>query len=113
MSEAQRGAQSVLWAMPESRAFKPEFSVNRRLIMKLFKRNKTWWADFSVNGQRFRVSLDTTDKRKAVSEADDRLVKAKQGKLSTASQSFARLAFPEAAEKYLSGRKLELAPASL
>lgn len=81
--------------------------------MKLYKREKTWWADFSVNGQRFRISLDTTDRRKAVSEADDRLVKAKQGKLSTASQSFARLAFTEAADKYLASRKLELAPASL
>src|SRR5215468_9347300 len=81
--------------------------------MKLFKRNKTWWADFSCNGQRFRVSLDTTDRRQAVSIADNKLVAAKQGKLSVASQSFARLAFGEASDKYTAGRKLELSGASL
>jgi hypothetical protein len=29
--------------------------------MALYKRGKTWHTDFSVNGQRFRQSLDTTD----------------------------------------------------
>lgn len=80
--------------------------------MKLFKRSKTWWADFSVNGQRFRVSLDTTDKRAAVSTAADKQTQAKQGKLSANSQSFARLTFLEAAEKYLLTRKLELQKSS-
>lgn len=76
--------------------------------MRLFKRSKTWWADFSVNGQRFRVSLDTTDKRAAVSTASDKLSQAKQGRLTAGSQSFARLTFLEAADKYLASRKLEL-----
>ena len=36
--------------------------------MALFRRNKTWWTDFSVNGQRFRQSLDTIDWREALRE---------------------------------------------
>jgi integrase len=81
--------------------------------MKLFKRSKTWWADFSVNGQRFRISLDTTDKRAATSTAADKLTQAKQGKLSANSQSFARLTFLEAADKYMASRKLELQKSSI
>ena len=81
--------------------------------MRYFKRNKTWWADFSVNGQRFRVTLETTDRRAAVGVANKKLTQAEQGKLSPASQNFARLAFSEAAEKYLATRKLELVKSSL
>jgi hypothetical protein len=33
--------------------------------MSLYKRRKTWHTDFSVNGQRFRQSLDTSDWREA------------------------------------------------
>jgi len=29
----------------------------------LYKRGKTWWTDFSVNGVRYRESLDTSDWR--------------------------------------------------
>jgi hypothetical protein len=81
--------------------------------LRYFKRNKTWWADFSVNGQRFRVSLETTDRRAAVGVANKKLAQAEHGKLSATSQSFARLAFGEAAEKYLGTRKLDLAKSSL
>lgn len=103
-----------------------------RLAMKLYKQIKreitdsegkkrlnpddktaTWWADFSINGQRFRLSLDTASKPKATGIAHDKLTQAKQGKLSAKSQSFARLAFTEAAEKYLLSRKLELAKSSI
>jgi integrase len=80
--------------------------------MRLYKRQSTWWVDFSVNGQRHRVSLETTDRRKAVSTANDKLTQAKTGKLSTKSQGFARLAFIEAAERYLAGRKTEIADSS-
>lgn len=81
--------------------------------MKLFKRSKTWWADFSVNGQRFRISLDTTNKTEATSAAHKKVAQAEAGRLSTNSQSFARLTFLEAADKYLNSRKLELQAASV
>jgi hypothetical protein len=80
--------------------------------MRLYKRNDIWWLDVSVNGQRFRISLDTTDKREARSLANKKIAQAEQGKLTVASQSFSRLAFGEAADKYLVTRKLELAPQS-
>lgn len=90
--------------------------------MRLYKQVKrssslyktaVWWADFSIDGQRFRVGLDTTNKSEATALAHEKIAQAKQGKLSAKSQSFARLTFPEAAEKYLQTRKLELQPSSL
>ncbi|MBA2735059.1 MAG: site-specific integrase [Acidobacteria bacterium] len=81
--------------------------------MRLYKRDQIWWTDFSVNGQRFRISLDTTDGRKAPGIAHEKVAQAQQGKLSQASQSFARLAFGEAADRYIAGRGIELAQSSL
>jgi len=80
--------------------------------MRLFKRNTIWWLDVTVNGQRYRLSLDTTDKRKAKELANDKIAQAKNGKLTAKSQSFARLAFGEAADKYEASRALELSPSS-
>jgi hypothetical protein len=74
--------------------------------MRLYKREQTWWADFSVNGQRFRLSLDTTDKRKAPGIANEKVALAQRGQLSTASQSFSRLAFGEAADRYIASRAI-------
>ncbi len=88
--------------------------------MNLFKRNKTWWADFAVNGQRFRVSLDvpatakgTRPPAEATNAAHEKLTQAKGGNLSTKSRNFARLAFTEAADKYLTSRRLELQKSSI
>jgi integrase len=81
--------------------------------MNLYKRGKTWWTDFSVNGQRYRESLDTTDWRKAQAKAKDLISQASQGKLGPSNHQFSRLAFQVAAERYLQSRKLELSPGSL
>ena len=81
--------------------------------MSLYKRKKTWWTDFSVNGQRFRESLDTTDWREAQRLEKEKISEAQQGKLAPSSQQFARLAFSEAADRYLESRKLELSARSL
>lgn len=72
-----------------------------------------YWTDFSVNGQRFRLSLDTSDWREANSREKDKIAEARKGKLSTKSQSFARLVFADAVEQYLDSRKLELSDRSL
>jgi integrase len=85
----------------------------RRLEVSIYKRDKTWWTDFSVNGQRFRESLDTTDWREAQRLEKEKISEAQQGKLVPSSQQFARLAFSEAADRYLESRKLELSPRSL
>ena len=81
--------------------------------MAVFRRGKWWWTDFSVNGQRFRQPLDTTDWREALKNEKEKIGQAQTGKLSVAGQSFARLAFTEAAERYLDSRKLELSARSL
>ena len=90
--------------------------------MKLYKQVKksapgyktaAWWADFSINGQRFRISTDTANKTEANTLAKKKESQANDGKLSASSQSFARLTFTEASLKYILSRKLELEPSSL
>ncbi len=81
--------------------------------MALFRRNKTWWSDFSINGQRYRQSLRTTDWRKAQAGEKELIIQASQGKLTPTSQQFARLAFSEAADRYLADRLAHLAPRSV
>jgi integrase len=73
--------------------------------MALFRRNRTWWTDFSVNGQRFRQSLDTTDWREAQAEEKRRITLAETGKLTMTSQQRARVAFSIAAERYMAEGK--------
>lgn len=80
--------------------------------MALFKRNKKWWTDFSVNGQRFRQSLGTKDWREAQAKEKQLIVEASDGKLTHNSNSLARQPFESAADDYVTARKLELATAS-
>jgi integrase len=81
--------------------------------MSLFRRNRWWWTDFSVNGQRFRQPLKTRDWREAQAREKGLISDAMAGKLAPSSIKFARLAFSEAAKRYLESRKLELSPRSL
>lgn len=81
--------------------------------MSLYKRGKTWHTDFTVNGQRFRQSLDTTDWREAQSSQKELIAQASDGKLAPTSQQFARLSFSEAADRYLAERIAHLAPRSI
>ena len=78
--------------------------------MSLFKRNKTWWTDFSVNGARYRLSLDTSDWREAQSREKEKIAEAQTGKLTPQTQSFARLAFPEAVARWLEEKRPRVAP---
>jgi hypothetical protein len=49
--------------------------------MSLYKRRKIWHTDFSVNGERFRQSLDTSDWREAQAKEKELIAQASQGKL--------------------------------
>lgn len=74
--------------------------------MALRKRGNTWWTDATVNGQRYRESLKTTDRREAVKRERELIQRIKEGKLGTASnKSFARLGLSEAGDAYLASRK--------
>jgi integrase len=80
--------------------------------MSLVKRGKTWHCHFVVNGQRFRQSLGTKDWREAQSKEKELIGQAMEGKLTQTSASLARQPFGQAADDYVTARKLELAPAS-
>jgi integrase len=81
--------------------------------MAIFRRNKTYWTDFSVNGVRYRQSLSTTDWREAQTHEKELITQASTGKLTPAGQQFARLAFTEAADRYVADRLAHLAPHSI
>jgi len=86
--------------------------------MALFKRGTWWWTDFSVNGVRYRQPIRdehgqrTKDWREALSREKELIAAAHAGKLTVASQSFARLAFKEALERYLADRTAHVSPGS-
>ncbi len=81
--------------------------------MATYKRGDLWWSDFAVNGVRYRVPLDTTDWREALSKEKQKIAEAEAGKLTPTSQKYARLAFTEAAERYIADRLAHLAPRSI
>ena len=81
--------------------------------MSLYKRGKTWHTDFTVNGQRFRQSLDTTDWRKAQAEEKKRIAEASEGKLTLKAQAFWKLGFTTAGERHLEDRTPHLAVKSI
>jgi integrase len=80
--------------------------------MSLTKRGKTWHTHFFVDGQRFRQSLETSDWREAQSKEKKLIAEASEGKLAHSSTTMARQPFGQAADDYVSARKLELATAS-
>ena len=78
----------------------------------ILKRNKTYWADFTVDGIRYRKSLKTSDWRKAQSKEKQLIKQAGSGRLSQRSDPFPRLGFTKAADVYLNDRRPELAESS-
>jgi integrase len=78
----------------------------------LYKRGKTWHTDFTVNGERFRQSLDTTDWREAQSKEKELIAQASAGKLAPTSQQFSKLNFTQAVERYLDDRAAHVQPRS-
>src|SRR5215469_15258416 len=81
--------------------------------MSLYKRGKTWHTDFTVNGQRFRQSLDTTDWREAQSKEKELVAQASAGQITPKAQAFSRLGFTTAAERHLDDRMPHLAAKSV
>ena len=81
--------------------------------MALYKRGKTWHTDFSVNGERFRQSLDTTDWREAQALEKELIAEASAGRLAPKTHLFARLGFSEAADRHLNDRLANLATRSI
>jgi integrase len=79
--------------------------------MALYKRNGIYHCDFTVNGERYRQTLETGDKREAVQRERDLVAQAKQGKLAGRLTDLARVNLPEAFDRYLKERELEISNA--
>jgi integrase len=90
-----------------------EYLDKEKTIKNPAYQDAVWWADFTVDGRRYRISTDTKNKTEASKTAKKKEAQANAGKLSANSQSFARLTLSEATEKYLASRKLELQASSL
>jgi len=52
--------------------------------MAIFRRKKWYWADFSVNGQRYRLAFQTTDWREAQQQEKKLIAQAEAGKINAA-----------------------------
>ena len=91
--------------------------------MSLWNRGKWFWADFSVNGVRYRIPLKDSKGRKIPADgehaeiaarAEEREIqKAERGEIGPQKRSSGRLPLTRAAEEYLVSRRMELAPSSL
>src|ERR1019366_4133077 len=97
--------------------------INGGEAMSLWARGKWYWADFSINGLRYRVPLkdsrgrkipvDDTHREMAARSEERAMEKAERGQLAPQKERSARLPFTQAADEYLSSRKLELAASSM
>jgi hypothetical protein len=81
--------------------------------MALYKRGKTWHTDFSVNGERFRLSLDTTNWRQAQAKEKELIAQASEGKLTPKTHEFSRLGFSDSTDRHLQDRLPRLARRSI
>jgi len=81
--------------------------------MALFRRGKWYWTDFSINGQRYRLPLQTTDWREAQRQEKKLIAQAQSGKITQPGRALARLAFSVALERFLSFRLPRLAPKTI
>jgi len=79
--------------------------------MALEKRGKTWYADFKIDGVRYRQSLETTDWREAQRAESELRQRAERGELASSKETkaLARLKFKDAAERWISDRAPNLA----
>src|SRR5712692_4054634 len=61
--------------------------------------------------QRYRETLETTDRREAIQRERDLIAQAKEGKLASKTEALARVLLPEAFDRYLKERELEISNA--
>jgi integrase len=81
--------------------------------MSLWKRGNQYWADFSVEGERFRTPLGTTDWREATRLERQAIDEARQGKRSPKTPSLGRMKLAEAVPVYLAAKHGRIAEGSM
>jgi integrase len=68
----------------------------------IYPRRGVYHCDFTVNGQRVRQTLETTDRREAIQRERDLIARAKEGKLASGmTAELSRLQFEAALDRYL------------
>ena len=72
--------------------------------MSLWKRRRQYWADFTVNGRRYRKRLGTTNLRVATRRERELIEEAGHGRLPVDEQGPKRLS--EAIEAYLTAKRI-------
>jgi integrase len=75
----------------------------------MYKRGAIWWARFTINGVKYRQSLDTNDRREALDKEKVLIGQACEGKLALPGIPFGRLNFGEAIDQYIADRKPRVA----
>lgn len=77
--------------------------------MSVWKQGKWYWSDFTIDGERYRLALDTTDRRVAVKKEKDLVAEVRGGLFKPGPKApLARMPFEEACDRYLEQRKLDL-----
>src|SRR4051812_21091112 len=76
--------------------------------MAIYQRGLKWWADFRVNGQRYRLPTGSTNKNAAKKLEHDLIEAAKRGHLLVRQEQPKRL--DAAVEAYLADKKIRCAP---
>ena len=77
----------------------------RQIAVALYRRNGNYHCDRSLNGQRYRQTLETTDWREAKQKENDLIALAKQGKLASGRlASLARLTIGDGFDRHFEER---------
>jgi len=81
-------------------------------MMVVYKRGGSYWADFTVNGQRFRLPLKVTNKQEAANLEKLKIAEAQSHGGLLPSQT-AKLTVADAGVVYFSGRAVEVSPSTI
>jgi len=77
--------------------------------MSVWKQGKWYWSDFTVNGERYRLALKTTDQREAAKKEKVLIADVCEGRLAKGMKApLACMRFEEACDRYLKQRKLDM-----
>jgi hypothetical protein len=80
--------------------------------MTVFKRGGSYWADFSVNGQRHRIPLKASNKQEAANIEKLRIAEAQTHSGLLPSKT-SKLSVSDAGEVYFQGRGTEVSPSTI
>lgn len=78
--------------------------------MSLWKRGSNYWTDFSIDGERYRLPLETTDEREARGLEKNKIKEAMEGHIRPKAAPLSKLTLGEAIPVYLDGIKPYVMP---